>query len=520
MNGPGRLIFGAIVGALIALVAHPTSRPFLALGFTQLGPSNALAESPLLEANLSVLPQPDTLQEAGIWMSVGAERISTRRDLSDANLRAMLKVADAAAELDPENAFWTQMGAVFAEKLGDRAGCIERWNRGSRRTRWNDYQTTRLNRAASLLRREAGSDLAWIHARLAMQRSRAASQQIDRLAALLVSNATLSDPKGLEMRYVTLANGRLLRRGARSIEIGLQGVSIIENASLSGRRTGDESPRKLLISRFEFINALRSNNRQSDAEEASQTFDENEGWYVLVERGQARQETDRMAWLAVAAATLPSSLLMAGIAGLILWGLAWLFGRFPGLQRLTMTPVAPLLGAIIAGAVFLSTQLTFVALAVAACFGFLGFGPNRERTQPTRDLGPLFSFTMLVVSLVMVALLSGFWAGLLRPAYEVGQTSQTLAEPFVSGGLLVGLAGIVFLLVLLFAPTWAIVQRLSTPFVFVEALTRLGRNMAVAGFVLGILATPLAVMADNSLAESLSKILQNEPNYYLTQWAP
>jgi hypothetical protein len=91
------------------------------------------------------------------------------------------------------------------------------------------------------------------------------------------------------------------------------------------------------------------------------------------------------------------------------------------------------------------------------------------------------------------------------------------AAPELYGGssLFVGLSAIIFGVLFLMAPMWALVQRLGTPFVLGLALKRFGLVLGFGGLLATATLTPVAWWADLRLAGTLAKIVGNEPVYYL-----
>ncbi|MFQ3668223.1 MAG: hypothetical protein SNJ61_04970, partial [Fimbriimonadaceae bacterium] len=92
-----------------------------------------------------------------------------------------------------------------------------------------------------------------------------------------------------------------------------------------------------------------------------------------------------------------------------------------------------------------------------------------------------------------------------------------VAESFAGSPALLVVAGIVASLILLAAPIFAVVHRLQTPFVLERLVARVGRYLLVGFVAVGLLSVPISVGIEHRMSDSLSKILLNEPNYYLTQ---
>jgi hypothetical protein len=520
MNSLWRIFVGAVIGAMIALVIHPASRPLATMAFVGYGPSKVVSTNALLPENLDVLPNPTDLQAAGLWMQVGADRLRKKDGISENNLRSLIAVASLASDADPENAYWAQMAAVFSYELDQIDAAEDWWIYAGNCQLWNDYQVPRLLRVRRELVAETQGLMGWHSARLSFNKSPAAAREIEQLGSLFVGQSDFSSLEALRLRYATLRNGRLMRLGARSLDIGLFGVSMIEFSALDKRNVGPGSPRKLLTARYQLIDAMRKADMADQALNADNAFNENEGWYYLVERGAVKQETNQLVLSSVAIATLPSALFVSGLVSLLIAGLSALAMQYPVLQWPLQPKVAPFAGAVIALILYGLTQLTFLALATVGCFAFLSFGPSTPRARPSLEMGPLFGLAVTVLGLVMGALFALFLASLMTPTVEVLPKLDIPPEYYGGNTLLLGLAGIVILLTLLIAPLWAIVHRVPTPTVVLEALRRLGINSGVILVGLGVVLIPIGLYFDMQVSELLSQILQNEPNYYLTRWAP
>jgi len=77
--------------------------------------------------------------------------------------------------------------------------------------------------------------------------------------------------------------------------------------------------------------------------------------------------------------------------------------------------------------------------------------------------------------------------------------------------------GLRLALALVAVPIWAKVQRLATPHIFGLALRKLGAYLGFGGLAAGIVFGPIAVYADIRIGQTLSKLVGNEPVYYLAR---
>lgn len=517
MNSAVRTILGAASGALIVLLVHPLSRPFLTTCFTKWGPSSASIESPLLAENLSVLPQPQSVVEASLWMEAGAKRLQERAEISDQNVDALIRVAESAHKAEQSNAFWLEMKAVFLGHLGRDDEAIRAWRDAALCQGWNDYQSTRLKAVRDEIAREVGAVQSWQAASMYFQRALNCANQIERFGRSQISGAPFETREGLLQRYYSLRNGARLRDGSRSVAVGLYGVSLVEASSFKQRRKFSSTPRKLLVARYGFLDALSSAGLIEEREIANDAFINNEAWLALVLRQDARENMQSMAAASFLVATVPSALIMTGIAGTAIWGLSRLTQRYPKSLAVLRQPLAPLLGLVLAIIGYVLTEHVLLAVTTVASFSFLAFGPQFERKVVPDSLGPLFSFSVGLLAIVFTSLLAFFFMGLTPPAYGI-LPHLDIATDYGGGQTLpLGLAAIVLALVLLLAPMWSIVQRHNTALVAVHTLKAFGRSVACISLAGAIISTPLAVYIDTKLGANTEMALLNEPSYYFTR---
>jgi hypothetical protein len=157
-----------------------------------------------------------------------------------------------------------------------------------------------------------------------------------------------------------------------------------------------------------------------------------------------------------------------------------------------------------------------VALATAATFAFATFAPQHERTHPSEYLGPFFRFTLVVIAVVLTILVSAFCMGITAPGLELHNVIGIPYEYVNGSGVLVGLALVDIGLLFLVAPTWAIVRKLNTPWVFSVGLRDLGKGLCLGTAILAVISGPVSVYSDSRLCVRGIQIIKNEPSYYLS----
>lgn len=516
MKASARIALGVIAGSLITLIVDSRSRPVALAALFSQGNSRILRTTDLVPQNYAKLPPPQNLVDASMYMQVGASMIAPGHDLTKENLQTLVRVAQHAAKSEPNNAFWKQMEAAYLVKLGNLKDARAAWLKAATCEVWKDYQSDRLFAVAKLLSAETGTPLAWHISRAIMMRSDLCANVIRQTGIAIISKSSMTSQGGLLVRFATLENGRKLRDGARSINSGLSGVSLVELASLPpGLRVPERSPRTLIISRFELIENLRESGFADEAKIAERAFSVNDAWGAFVSRDTADEEIERLVMTSMLTATLPSALLLSSILGIALLGFSYALERWPKLLVLFRAPVSPAAGAIAALALYYSTGLILLALTAVLCIGFVAFSPTKTRSRPPDDLGPLFSVTCWTLSIAFVVLVSIFLIGLTTPAFEVSEFAQ-IPQEYIGGRTLpLGLAFIVLCLVCVAAPSWAFVQRIATAHALTIALRKFGSFTMWVCLVFGILAVPLGIFIDNRTEVQLSQILANEPNYYI-----
>lgn len=517
MSRAARAYFGAMLGALLTLAWHPISRPFLFEGFTHWGASAAARSTPLLVGNLSRLPVPDSELDASLWLQAGAERIWARRPPNDADKEKLVRVAHNAAAREPENAYWRQMESVFLGALGREQQAKDAWVLAARAVRWNDYQSVRLLGVREGLAREEGARLAWQLAYVYGLRSSANAQVIRAFSRQVVGGTELTDPKGLEMRWASVLNARLLRDGARSIESGQLGAEMMEAASHPAGLPIARSHRVILLARYDLINALAAAGMAERSAQVNRAYESNDSWIALTRRVDTQEFAGWNILGALAAATVPSSLLAVSALGGMLWIVGLAISRSAWIRQLLAPPIAPVIGVVFALLAYLATGLALAAIAVVLCFAFLVFTPPRVRTLTPDDLGPLFRFILFVLGVAIASTFGAFVASLSTPACQLLVQIGVPREYYGGSTLFLGLAGILLGLLLLIAPGWALTQRIATPKVVGVAVRDLGCALCAVCLGLAVVAAPAAVYADRELNRNLQMLVENEPTYHLLQ---
>jgi hypothetical protein len=513
MSGFARALVGAYLGAVLTLLAHPASRPLMTQAF----------RSPIHETSVRVLGEseatgrlapPETLVDASVWMHAGAMRLRSPEPLVPRELQSLLRVAEAAARQEGDNAYWRQMAAVFQIGLGDRNGAAENWIKASHAARWNDYQSVRLLQERDRIAKAFGAAQAWQLALAYHARGDEAALAIDAAARKLLDGAGFDRVDELALRAATARNGDLLRNGARSVRIGVIGAGIVEAASHPSRLRDSSQNKRLVLARLQLINALQGEGFEDDAARTDLIYRANDGWIALTgDPADSRRATELAGW-SVLAAVAPGSFLLIGAFGLLLY----FCGRMLRSQKPAITAPAVLgAGSLLGLIVYALTMLPLAGLAVGLCFGFVGFTPRNERSHSGEDLGPFFSFTVGLLALTLVAVLFALSASTSVAARSVLPQIGWPIEFVHTSTLYVVLGLIVLGLIFLVAPLWAFAHRIRTQSVLSLGLRKMGTMLAALCVTGAVISGPVAVHLDRKVGDTLQKLVENEPVYYLLQ---
>lgn len=510
MNALGRALLGALFGALLTLFIHPASRPFL-LATARRVPFAQLDRC--IDANDVPPAPPHDLQSASMWIQLANQRMVSRPDLRPREYETMIEIADRAALLDRENAFWLQEKAVFLAASGHAAEARQVWDLAARQRYWNDYQSNRLLAARDRLIRQTGSTQAWQLAYVYHQRSVAPALIIERYARQILLQTRFDQPEDVHLRYVTLANGNLMRLGSRSVTTGSHAANIVELAAYPPDLVRTPSPKRLLTAQNQFLSRMTKLGMVDEAANARKAFSLNESWRPLIEYHEPEKFIQEQTAWAIVSGTLIGAAGCTALVGLGFYVIGLVATRFFAERR--QVGVAAAAGIAIALAV-VAVQFThdlWAGLVSALAGAFLLVTPNHPRKVRPEDLGPLFTFVILVMASLMVASV-GAYVIAHSPTGATLLPELTVPVEYYASSLLLGLAAIFLTLVVVAAPIWALVQRLETPHVLGLALRKLGVYMAVGSLVAGIVMGPLAVYFDRQVSETLMQLVENEPVYF------
>jgi hypothetical protein len=523
MNPLARALLGVALGSCLTLLIHPASRPFM----TGLLPRPAEASEirDISSPRVDTMRPPISTAEAGLWMQLGCERLTTGRPLSKPELQSLVGIARYMPRWSNpsqfNNAFWPQMEAVFLDRLGDTAGAQNAWKKAAKCEVWKDYQAARLLDEADHIRESSGP-MSWHLAGLYYQRRFSAGSAIlDYARRLMGANGDVSK-EGIELRYDTLVNAHLMANGAQSIEILKSAIAI---ANLATHDLATQVPGQPLITeralrekaRGKFYKDLNDLGFTDQASRAKDLYDEADSRPVLTTTFAPSTNAARIASESIVASTLPDSLLILALVGAIVWPAGLLLLRFANDHTTFTWPPTLIFGGVLGVSVVWLTLLPLAGLVALLCCLFLAFTPKNERSRLPSDLGHPFSWIVGLLSILFIAAVTGFFISLSTPAklllpsiFPSDPTSVGAQIPLV----MIGLAVIFFALLLLVAPMWAFGRRVRTPYVLGLAFKTFGTVLVAVGLGGTVLLGPLCVYADYQARHTLKELVGNEPEHY------
>ena len=516
-----RAFYGVLVGAFLVLLLHPFSRPYITQGVWVLGDSPYLHQTASLPENLGALPEPRTFEDASLWIVTACEREFGGRKLTREQTLLLVEVAQAAAERDPDNAYWRQAEAVFQRRLGNEEVSIKAWRTASLASRWDDYQNDRLARVVDGVQKESGTLLSWHYALVASRKSSAVPRTVLAYARQVLRG---DGAKEFELRLATLRNGRLVRDGCKSVEGAVLGIEITELAAYCTLTSPQElkgtaakvSPRTLITARDDFIDLAAAQKPPSDLEVAA-TYRENDGRTALISPKETKRHYTALVLESMVVGSLPGALVSIGVIGAAIYLLGWMFERSRFLQRLLTPPWTQLLGVILGGAVYFATRLFFPALWASVSLGTFGIRHDNQRQAAPGGLGTAYSLTIAILSVGFSLVMAVCLVERSLPGQYLLEEAGVAKGLALSDFALLSLAGVVVSLAAVTASVWGFLSRIPAERLAGPSLAKFGATVCLGCFAAGVVVVPFAIAMDKSVGDSLSKIFQNEPTYYLTR---
>lgn len=516
MTSLGRALAGAAFGALLTLLLHPVSRPFLLSTTHRV---EAAEFQRCLDTATNDPAPPEDLLGASLWVQLALERLNAQdAPLRPKEMQTVLRIIESAAAHDVGNAFWHQSRATILLAAGQPLEARAAWIRASRGSKWEDYQAERLMRSRERMAGMVGNHQSWQLAYVFHHRSDAVPKAIERFARSLLGDASPTDVAGLQIRYATLKNGELMRRFSKSVHAGQHGANIVELTTYPEKMADQPSPRRLWTGQTEMLDRMLRLGGiwVENSEDARKVFASNDGWRALMAPENPEELAQRMSLASIVSAGLTSAVAVLALVGAVIYGLGIGVERFWGRQTVLKWPYVAAMTFGLGAIGWWLTRDLFAGLCTALCAGFLGVTPPQVRRAKPEDLGPLFNTLIIVLSLLFASTAIAY---LLCNTPAAVSLLPMLGIPsgYYNTPLLLGLSAVFVSLLLLAVPMWGLAQRLAIPHVLAVALRKFGATLGIGGLALAILLTPLMVYADREVGGTLVKLVENEPVYYYFQ---
>jgi hypothetical protein len=511
-----RAFIGALIGAVLTLILHPSSRPFLTGAFVSSSNIIESQRNSLPTSFPEVLPDPTDEVAASLWIHVGAEQLALGVKLSKTQLDGLVRLANLYGERDRENAFWPMAAAIFESKAGRREESVGHWLRASKRLTYNDFQSRYLSRLRDQIASSI-SDNSWQYAYCYRLRSLAFANLVERHAHSLISRLDLKSTEDLEIRFATLVNGGLMRDGSRNLKIMDHGVTIVEVASHPRELQSEPSIRRLLIAHFEFKEALRAAGMVRQASQIDSAYNNNDGWRALTRREDTAEKVANLTLFSALWPNLPGVLVQCALLAAVVGLCGAVLDRLTKQNSLWSSVLAFALAVGISLAVWILTRSPLAFTSTALCCLFVLLTPKNPRAHHPEDLGPLFAFVISVLSMIFLTLTGIMFLTRTLPVQASAEAFDPHLASMVDSGMAAGLSLIIVACLFLFAPLWALAQHIRTLFVLSRGLSGMAASTAIASLILAIAATPICLRLESDNQETFRMLLENEPVYYVRQ---
>ncbi len=497
MTIAARAAWGAALGAILTLLLHPVSRAYLLADFISYQPRTFDQWSQNLVGEKARL---------AFFLTGYCDQIVTSSAKKEGFDRALAAV-EKGANLDPDNAYWQQVWAVLLAKDNKPEQAVEHWIAASGKLTWNDYQSSILFAQRFDLAGQYGAEQNWQLLYLYFLRSQSTATLISNYGRALVLNRSFDKHDDLMLRGMTVQNGDLLRTGSRSVVVGNHGAQLEEVASHPSGLSATLSNHKMLLARFDLFNRLRGIGQVTLASATNQAYRELDAWDALASPTRSEEVISDVSIESLLAIGIPGVSLVIGLFGLLLTGIAF---ATKSLNRIHPA-FPPLLGIVFAASSYAISFLPLVSLAIFGCCMFLLFRPKYERPAGASDLGPLFSFLLWVISIIISLLTALF---LITSSFAGVQILSHLGVPpeYLGGsGAILALTMLFTAILLFIAPIYGLTLRIPTINVLKTLLARSGRIFCLLGALGIIISTPVGIYVDRSNQETVQQMLLNEP---------
>lgn len=508
MSAGTRAFWGALLGALLALLALPESRNVLLQPWVQPNPERVLRDSRWSAPTALSVPTPRSVETAAFSLLLACEELSERRQLRPSDQALLRDLARAQADREPENAFWRQMQALLEF---DRDEATKAWMQAARANTWNDFQNQRIEQIGQELTGKGTAPTSWHYAVLARERSLSHVRRLHSFSSSLLLKSANS-VEALAIQVATLENAALIRKGSRSISVGMVAVQMQETAVAGTSAELTVSPKQRDLSRLQLERQLQSEQRAR----ISNLLRESDAWVSFMSTPEVQERREHLWRTALLSHVLPPAILIAGFLGAALAAVGFGLRKSPLLQRAFQPPFIMVLAVLSSVGMYLLTQILAAALATVLSLSLFAFSRAHTRSaEVTRlEAGARFQVALLAVPMLLAIcfLLAGsFPAARLMDFAYVDPIVQLVGAP-----MMLWLSIMLLLVAIGSAPLWAHLWRCKPSQIAPLVIQELGIATASFAVVLLIIVTPLTTLQERATKDALSKMLANEPNYVLS----
>lgn len=331
----------------------------------------------------------------------------------------------------------------------------------------------------------------------------------------LVSQTGLSNPDDLSLRFDTLKIGDVFRDGSRNLATMTHAAQIVEMASHPPEMHNETSIKRLLMAHLNFKEALRAAGNEDQGRRVEEVYNENDAWIAMTAREDAGEKLQNLTLMGAVIPILPGVLLQCALASVALWLLGYALRHLSNTNQSASGLATGVLAALLPLAVLQLTGSGLAFLATALCGAFLLISTRTPRAVPPRDLGPLFVFMNFVVAMTLIVSGGLFFLSRTLPVYASKPSFPEPLASIVDPPAFAGLTLVILACLFLFSPLWALAQHLRTTTVVARAFMGTAGIAAMASLILAIAATPVCVRLESENQETLRKLMENEPVYYL-----
>ncbi|MGI8922442.1 MAG: hypothetical protein ACR2HJ_00130 [Fimbriimonadales bacterium] len=499
-----RLFLGFVLGGVLTLLIHPSSRLLMIYSMRPENVRTALEANPLYSEPLELFPPTGVASMSEFDRFLTAYRIARRINQptvtpAAADLVVASRFAKEAGAKEPDNAYWGQFEAALAAIAQDERKALDAWGGATSKTGWKAGESDLIGRVWADVSSGEGVELAW-QGMLALE---CASHEPAKLITANMSNFARSS---LAAQYYTLANAALILNGTRSFDSGRRAATMANLAVF-----GAETPPRLLqrrviqTQRSAFPQAVGKELGTRAARTARRSLQTSESWEAYTQPAEPfmMRERRRLRIESVLTACLPSGIFFASLimAGVALFG-TLIAELFRGVVHPNSRAVYGV-GIFAAIVVYWQSSAPLLALWVLALGALVGL-PLDVAKDAQVQWNPLNHATMRAIALLVLVLLTVWLLAGSPPIQYLGQNK-------VAPSAYVGLAFVILSMILPCAAVWARLKQRPMLATVGESLRQVGLFGALAGLGASVILAPASIYRDAQNRQLIEKWIQNEP---------